>query len=78
MNENQKPGAQLIALKQWERQIGVNPVTTWRWRKKGWLQTINICGRVYVSEQSIREFLARAEAGEFAQHHKAPVAAAAA
>jgi len=47
-------------------------VTAWRWRKKTWLHTINIAGRVYVTAESIAEFTRRAEAGEFAKEHKVP------
>jgi hypothetical protein len=62
----------LIALNKWAEQIGITPITAWRMRKKGWLKTVNICGRVYISAEAIQDFTRRAEAGDFAQEHKAP------
>ena len=62
----------LVALNTWLVALGVQPITAWRWRRKGWLATINICGRVYVSRDTIADFERRAAAGEFAQVHKTP------
>jgi hypothetical protein len=40
--------------------------TAWHWRKKGWLKTINMPGRQYLTQQAIDEFhRRRASAGEF-------------
>ncbi|HVU26849.1 MAG TPA: hypothetical protein VHG71_03840 [Verrucomicrobiae bacterium] len=64
--------AAIISICKWREQVGVTSCTTWRWQKKGWLKTINIAGRVYLSQEAIREFQRRAEAGEFAQVHKIP------
>jgi len=52
--------------------MGVDTITGWRWRNKGWLETVNICGRVYVTQAQIQSFIRRAERGEFSQVHKAP------
>jgi hypothetical protein len=38
-------GAAVVSLTRWLEQVGVTPCTAWRWRKKGWLKTINIAGR---------------------------------
>lgn len=62
----------LVALNQWLTSLGVQPITAWRWRKRGWLPVTNICGRVYVSRETIADFERRAAAGEFSQVHKAP------
>jgi hypothetical protein len=62
----------IVALNIWLTQVGVAPVTAWRWRRKGWLKTVNIMGRVYLTDEARREFNRRAEAGEFAREHKAP------
>jgi hypothetical protein len=62
----------LVALNVWLAQIGVTPVTAWRWRKRGWLQTVNIAGRQYVTSRAIQEFTRRAESGEFYQQHLTP------
>jgi hypothetical protein len=39
-------------------------VTAWRWRKRGWLKTVNIAGRPYLTDKAL--------AGEFAKEHKTP------
>jgi len=37
------------------------------------LETVNIAGRQYITDSAIAEFKRRAQAGEFAKEHKAPV-----
>ena len=64
--------AGLISLSKWAEQVGITAITAWRYRKRGWLQTVNICGRVYLTPEAIAAFTRRAESGEFAQEHKAP------
>jgi hypothetical protein len=53
-------------------EMGVAPVTGWRWRQRGWLKTIVIAGRHYVSSDAIAEFQRRAEAGEFSGLVRSP------
>jgi hypothetical protein len=55
----------LISLHKWLLESGISPTTAWRYRRRGWLETVNINGRAYVSGRAIREFIHRAEAGEF-------------
>jgi hypothetical protein len=62
----------IVSLNQFCREIGVTPITAWRWRRKGWLVTVNICGRQYVTSEAIADFVRRAEAGEFAKEHWTP------
>lgn len=57
----------MIALKTWGDQIPVSDVTLWRWRKKGWLNPVNICGKLYLTRADIEEFQRRAIAGEFSE-----------
>jgi hypothetical protein len=64
--------ADMLPLKKWLREIGVAASTAWRWRREGLLKTINIYGRIYVTRKAREEFLARAEAGEFAQEPVTP------
>lgn len=64
--------AAVISLAKWLEQTGVTSCTAWRWRKKGWLKTVNICGRQYLTQEAISEFKNRATAGEFAKVHKVP------
>ncbi len=65
-------GQAVISLCKWLEQVGVTPCTAWRWRKKGWLTTVNIAGRQYLTQAAIEEFNRRAVTGEFAQVHKVP------
>ena len=62
----------LLAFDRWLKDIDKTPATGWRWRKRGWIQTYNICGRVYVTRDEIKRFEARVMAGEFSQPHKTP------
>ena len=62
----------LLAYDQWRESIPISPVTGWRWRKLGWIETVNIAGRVYVSRAAILKFEQRAAAGEFSRDHKTP------
>jgi hypothetical protein len=62
----------VIALNRWLEEVGVTPCTAWRWRKRGWLKTINIAGRQYLTQAAIEEFHLRATAGEFARTCKVP------
>jgi hypothetical protein len=63
----------VVSLTRWLAEVGVTPITAWRWRKKGWLKTVNIAGRQYLTQEAIEEFHRRAVAGEFSQTHKVPV-----
>lgn len=47
-------------------QSGLSPTTCWRYRKKGWLETIVIANRHYLTREAISAFNKRAAAGEFA------------
>lgn len=62
----------IVAFENWLEEIDKTPATGWRWRKKGWIKTLNICGRLYVSRAAIAEFEQRAAAGEFAKVHQTP------
>jgi len=66
------PGPAVVSLSRWLEQVGVTACTAWRWRKKGWLTTINIAGRQYLTQEAIDEFYRRASAGEFSQVNKVP------
>jgi hypothetical protein len=62
----------IIALSRWCQNVGLSSVTAWRFRNRGWLKTINIAGRVYLTDEAAQEFTRRAEAGEFAREPKVP------
>ena len=66
------PASPIVLFGLFLESLGVTPPTGWRWRKLGWINTINIAGRVYVSRDEINRFEARAAAGEFSKRHKSP------
>ena len=55
-----------ISLDAFGRESGLSPSTLWRYRRAGWLNTITIAGRHYITREAIAEFNTRAAAGEFA------------
>jgi hypothetical protein len=61
-----------LAFDRWLKDIDRTPATGWRWRKRGWIKTINVCGRLYVSRDEINRFERRAAAGEFSKTHVTP------
>jgi hypothetical protein len=61
-----------IALDKFIEQSGLSVVTVWRYRRAGWLHTLNICGRHYLTRSEIARFNARAAAGEFAKKPTRP------
>ena len=73
LNSNAEPTkVAVISLSKWLEQVGVSAITAWRWRKRGWLKTINITGRPYLTQDAIDEFQRRAAMGEFSKPHKTP------
>ena len=75
MNENAGPALDSeppITLDKFIREGGLSAVTLWRYRRAGWLKTINICGRHYLTRAEIARFNQRAAAGEFAKEPTKP------
>jgi hypothetical protein len=66
------PASNLIPFDQWLESIDKTPATGWRWRKRGWISTINIAGRVYIDRAEIKRFEERAANGEFSKVHATP------
>jgi hypothetical protein len=62
----------LFAFDRWLKDIDRTPATGWRWRKRGWINTINVSGRLYISRDEINRFETRAAAGEFSKPHVTP------
>ena len=54
-----------LSMDEFRRQTGLSPVTLWRFRKRGWLTTVVIAGRHYVTREAITSFNHRAACGEF-------------
>jgi predicted site-specific integrase-resolvase len=61
-----------MSLRKFCREAGISDVTAWRWRRRGWLVTINICGKQYITGEALTEFMCRAQSGEFAKQPKVP------
>jgi len=61
-----------LALDKFIEQSGLSAVTVWRYRRAGWLNTLNICGRHYLTRSEIARFNARAVAGEFSKQLARP------
>jgi hypothetical protein len=66
------PISNLFAFDRWLKDIDKTAATGWRWRKLGWIKTVNICGRIYVDRREIARFEEAAAAGEFSKIHKTP------
>jgi hypothetical protein len=62
-----------IALDKFIEHSGLSAVTVWRYRRAGWLNTLNICGRHYLTRAEIGRFNERAAAGEFAKAPSRPM-----
>jgi hypothetical protein len=61
-----------IALDKFLEASGISATTLWRYRRAGWLRTLNICGRHYVTRAEITRFNTRAANGEFAKQLTPP------
>ena len=51
----------------YRRQLGVSKTTFWRFRRNGWLKTINCLGKLYCTRESIAEFEAMMRSGKLAK-----------
>lgn len=72
IDEDQEAKPAIQAFGNFVRRAGVSPITGWRWRRNGWIETLNIAGRVYVTDVAIERFRRRAVAGEFSRPHPVP------
>src|SRR5690349_2926651 len=65
-------GRPILSLHKFCEKAGISDTTAWRWRKSGWLTTVNIAGRLYLTDKALADFMRRAEAVEFAKEPKVP------
>jgi hypothetical protein len=61
------PVGDLHAFDSYRRRVGRSKTTFWRYRRQGWLPTVNIHGRLYLTRAAIEEFEAAAKAGHLAR-----------
>ena len=59
--------AGITSLSVYRRQLGVSKTTLWRYRRNGWLKTINVLGKLYITRESIAKFEAMMRSGELAK-----------
>jgi predicted site-specific integrase-resolvase len=71
-NQNTEDLRAPISLDKFIEKIGLTPVTAWRWRKKGILKCVNICGRNYILPKDYDEFIQRSGNGDFATKVESP------
>ena len=62
---DRQPVGDLTCFHAWLTSLGRSKVWGWRARQQGLIQTVSICGRLYVSRRAIQEFEQRAAAGHF-------------
>lgn len=70
-SDSEKPPA-LRPIGDWRDQMDISSTTAWRYAKRGWIHPITIAGKVYLSQDDIDRFEARAKTGEFACNFKTP------
>jgi hypothetical protein len=63
-------GHGIMALSTWVKFAGISTMTAWRWRERGILKTKNLCGRHYVTGESIVELQRLLESEKFAKDIK--------
>ncbi len=66
------PISSLVPYGKWLEEIGKTRATGHRWRKRKWIEVLNLSGRLYLSRAEIQRFEERAAAGEFSKVHKTP------
>jgi hypothetical protein len=62
----------LRLYERWLSAIGVSRTTGWRWRRDGWVRTLNVAGKLYLTDEEVDRFLQRVKAGEFTKQPKVP------
>jgi hypothetical protein len=63
----EQPVSNLLAFDRWLQDFGRTPASGWRYRQRGWISTINIAGRLYVTRDEVARFEARAGGGGIQQ-----------
>ena len=61
-----------MSLDKFMELTGFSSVTMWRYRQRGWINTINLAGRHYVLRSEVARFNKRAADGEFSRKPNQP------
>ena len=61
----------LLSWDSFLRDAGLSPTTGWRWKKAGFIETININGRLYCRHSEMARFLEAAARGDYAKESPA-------
>lgn len=61
-SDHPTPGS-LVALDAFRKSIGRSKTSLWRYRRRGWLPTVNILGRLYLRRADIARFETAARSG---------------
>jgi hypothetical protein len=59
--------SELVSADAYRKAIGRSRQWVWRMKREGLLDQVNICGKVYLTRESIEEFERKAKAGELAR-----------
>ena len=70
--QNNEAHAPVVPWLKVRREMGLSEATAWRYRDRGWITTIEIGGRLYVTQGELARFLQRAGEGEFSSPRKPP------
>lgn len=55
----------LVPYLRWLREMDLSEFTGIRYRRKGWIQTVSIGGKLYITQESLDKFEADAKCGKF-------------
>lgn len=69
MQRNEPEIQRLAPAESFQANLGISRTTLWRWRKYGWIVTVQIAGRHYISDCELARFHRRAASGEFSTSH---------
>jgi hypothetical protein len=69
-NQTSSVERELIPGDEFINDFGISRTTFWRWRKRGWITTVEIAGRHYLHRDELTRFQDRARQGHFATVRK--------
>ena len=64
--------SELVSLDHYLQALGRTRSTFWRWERQGFVSSVNILGRKFITRQEIARFEAAAVRGELARERRVP------